>query len=119
MSQRTTEHQTKVCANANEHQAKVCANVNDSISYHQLIETLIKEKVLNENDELYLSFSKLRINPKFPNRRFIEDLHYSVSRVEHIVKDNSEVVVFYPVINIDEEVKKVLPTVRYIDFSVN
>ena len=107
MSQRTTEHQTKVCANAN-----------DSISYHQLIETLIKEKVLNENDEVYLSFSKLRINPKFPNRRFIEDPHYYVRRVEHIVKDNSEVVVSHPVVNIDEEVKKVLSTVTYIDFSV-
>ena len=107
MSQRTTEDQTKVCANAN-----------DSISYHQLIETLIKEKVLNENDEVYLSFSKLRINPKFPNRRFIEDLHYYVRRVERIVKDNSEVVVHHPVINIDEEVKKALSTVRYIDFSV-
>ena len=104
MSQRTTEHQTKVCANANEHQESTFRNAYISIT--KFIDTLINQKVVNDKDELHLLFSNWRDNPIFNNRWTIGYSHYYIKREGHLF-------------NIDEEVKKVLPTPRYIDFPVN
>ena len=79
---------------------------NAYISLTKFIDTLIDKEVVTENDELDLVFSNWRTNKNFSNRWTIEHPHYYIRR-------NADMR------NIDKEVKKVLPTVKFIDFPVN
>ena len=79
---------------------------NAFISLTKFIDTLIDAKVVNENDELRLVFLKWRTNNNFNNRWTIEHPTYEVKR-------NGDTFV------IDKEVKKVFPTVKFIDLPMN
>ena len=76
------------------------------ISLTKFVDTLVNEKVLNENDELRLIFLKWRTNNNFNNRWTIEHPNYQVKRDDEIF-------------DIDKEVKKVFPTVKFIDLPMN
>ena len=79
---------------------------NAYISLTKFIDTLIDKEVVNERNELHLLFSNWRTNNNFSHRWTIEHPNYYVKRDAEMI-------------NIDKEVKKVLPTVKYIDFPVN
>ena len=76
------------------------------ISLTKLIDSLIDAQVLNERNELHLLFSNWRTNNNFNHRWTIEHPNYYVKRGAEMI-------------NIDREVKKVLPTVKFIDFPLN
>ena len=76
------------------------------ISLTKFIDTLIDKEVLNERNELHLLFSNWRTNNNFNHRWTIEHPNYYVKRGAEMI-------------NIDREVKKVLPTVKFIDFPLN
>ena len=79
---------------------------NAYISLTKFIDTLIDKEVVTENDEVDLVFNNWRTNKNFSNRWTIEHPHYYIRRDADMIC-------------IDKEVKKVLPTVKFIDFSVS
>lgn len=98
-----SEHQ-QGCLNPREHHEPTLRNA--FISLTKFIDILINEKVVNERNELSLVFSNWRMNNNFTNRWTIEYPHYYIRRDADMIC-------------IDKEVKKVLPTVKFIDFSVS
>ena len=79
---------------------------NAYISLTKFIDTLIDKEVVTENDEVHLVFNNWRTNKNFSNRWTIEYPHYYIRRDADMIC-------------IDKEVKKVLPTVKFINFSVS
>ena len=76
------------------------------ISLTKLIDSLIDAEVLSERNEVYLLFSNWRTNNNFSHRWTIEHPNYYVKRGAEMI-------------NIDKEVKKTLPTVKFIDLPLN
>ena len=76
------------------------------ISLTKFIDTLIDAEVLSERNEVYLLFSNWRTNNNFSHRWTIEHPNYYVKRGAEMI-------------NIDKEVKKTLPTVKFIDLPLN
>ena len=76
------------------------------ISLTKFIDSLIDAEVLSERNEVYLLFSNWRTNNNFSHRWTIEHPNYYVKRGAEMI-------------NIDKEVKKTLPTVKFIDLPLN